>query len=210
MVKTIKFVSILLCLLIANLLSNAASAQNGVKKDWAFKNSHGILQISAYSLPTHSGRREITLRISPSANSSWSVAEEAASLSRVLDEFPKAGFDIRNLSSIKLRMQERDAQQQVAIQAALSKAWKMALKSKSTDDTDPLIVSLINQSRAYDDWNNAFNERGLSVEVVGVEQVELEAFSKSGATCPSGENCGKLLVPGDAYVQMTISHLIPQ
>ena len=107
-------------------------------------------------------------------------------------------------------MEEPDAQQLIATQAALSKAWKLALKSKSNTDTDPVIVALINYSKAYDDWNNAFNQRGLEVKAIGVENVELEAFSKSGADCPVGGNCDKLLVPTNAVVQMSITQLIPR
>lgn len=211
MANSIKFCGSILLFIIAGILCVSAAAQHNItKKDWVFKSNHGTLLISAVTSPNESGKREITLNITPSIYGSWTVAEEAAALSRVLDELPKAGYDIRNLSYIRLRMEERDAQQMIATQAALSKAWKLALKSKSTTDTDPAIVALINQSNAYDDWNNAFNQRGLEVKAVGVENVELEAFSKSGATCPSGGNCDKLLVPSDAYVQMTVSHLIPQ
>lgn len=211
MANLIKFVTFALLSFFAGILCVSAAAQNGLaKKSWAFKSNHGTLLISAVTTLNESGVREISLNITPSVYGSWTVTEEAAALSRVLDELPKAGYDIRSLSSIRLRMEERDAQQMIATQAALSKAWKMALKSKSSSDTDPAIVALINHSKAYDDWNSIFNQRGLDLRAIGVENVELEAFSKSGATCPAGGNCDKLLVPTDAYVQMTVSHLVPQ
>ncbi len=211
MTNLIKFGTFTVLFIFAGILCVSAAAQKGItKKDWAFKSNHGTLLISAITSLNESGKREITLNITPSIYGSWTVTEEATALSRVLDELPKAGYDIRNLASIRLRMGERDAQQMIATQAALSRAWRIALKSKSTSDTDPAMVALINQSNAYDDWNNIFNQRGLELKAIGVENVELEAFSKSGATCPTGGNCDKLLVPADAYVQMTVSHLILQ
>jgi hypothetical protein len=211
MANSIKFAGVALLCVLNGMLGFSAAAQNGAtKKSWKFNSNHGELVISAYSAPNESGKKEITLNITPSLYGSWTVAEESAALSRVLDEFPKAGFDIRNLGAINLRIEERDAQQRIANEAALSKAWHAALKSKSAADSDPLIVALINQSNAYDDWNNAFNQRGLEVKVIGVDDVELVSFSKSGATCPIGGNCDKLLVPANALVQMTVSHLIPQ
>lgn len=211
MTNSIKFGRIVLLTLFIGILSFNASSQNSIsRKVWKFKNARSVLTISAVSALNESGKKEITLDISPGAYGTWSAAEEAASLSRVLDEFPKVGFDIRSLSTIRLRMQEHDAQLLIATQAALSKQWRMALKSKSGTDTDPMIVALINESNAYDDWKNAFNQRGLEVKAVGVENVELEAFAKSGAVCPIGGNCDKLLVPSDALVQMNVSHLVPQ
>lgn len=209
--NSIKLVRILVLTIFVVILSGSAFPQNNVsRKIWKFKSNHGELAIYANTSINQSGKKEIALSINPGITGSWSVAEEAASLSRVLDEFPKAGFDIRQLASIRLRMEEPDAQQLIASQAALSKVWKLALKSKNPEDTDPAVVALINDSNAYDDWKNTFNQRGLELKAVGVENVELDAFSKSGADCPIGGNCDKLLVPASADIQMNVIHLIPQ
>ena len=97
-----------LSLIFVGLTCLGASVQGGeIKKDWTFQSQHGELLISASSFPTPSGGRTISLHVLPIKYGSWTVADEATSLSTVLVALPGAGFDIRNLSTIGLRFEEK-------------------------------------------------------------------------------------------------------
>jgi hypothetical protein len=194
-----------LTLTIAGMVSFPALGQNGeIKKEWKFPSSHGELAIMASSFPNDSGVRFVSIHIYPTVWGSWTAAEETGPLESVLDAFPKAGFDTQRLSFMQLRLQEPDAQKLVAEQAALSKIWRSAVKTRRPAKTYPLVVDFINQSGAYSEWNDAFRERGLQLKAVGIEELGLQPFSKSGAKCPTGVNCANLLVPNDALVQINI------
>ena len=206
-----KLTTVLILLYIA-LLPPKASSSGGaeVKKEWTFKGENGDLQVSATSFPRDSGGRSTTIEIWASIGGSWTVAQEAAALDSVLSELPKAGFDTRSLSIILLRLNERDAISRLAAYAAESNIWRSELKTRSPAKYYPLIASFLNASGAYREWNDVFAKRGFALRVAGVEKVGVEAFSKSGAKCPTGTSCENLLVPNDALIQINVESLKPQ
>ena len=190
------------------LAFNVFAQNNDVKKEWSFQNSRGTLQVSAMSFPSSSGARVTRLELSPSARGTWTVAEEAKALDSVLKGFPNAGFDLRSVASISVRLNEDDALGRLAVHLAQSKTWRGMLKTRNPGRFYPLVVASLNDSGAYKELNDIFTQRSMGLRVVSVEKVDTEPFSKSGAKCPTGANCANLLVPSDALVQMNIVPLV--
>ena len=187
------------------MVPHPAPGQNGeIRKEWKFSSSHGELTISASSFPNDSGVRFVSIQLFPTVWGSWTVAEERGPLRAALNAFPKAGLDTQRLSFIQLRLQEPDVQKLVAEQAALSKTWRSAVKTRSVAKTYALVVEFINRSGAYNEWANDFRERGLELKAVGIEKLGLRPFSKSGAKCPMHMNCADLLVPNDGLIQINV------
>jgi hypothetical protein len=187
---------------------NAVAQSDSSKKEWTFPSPHGILHVSAASFPSGTGTRVTRLEITPAIRGSWTVAEEAAALDSVLADLPKNGFELRSLASISFRLNERDAISRLATHAALSKTWRGGLRTRIPAKFYPLVVRFLNESDAYKAWNDVFAKRALKLQAVSVEEVAIEPFSKSGASCPPTANCVRLSVPSDAFVQINILPMI--
>jgi hypothetical protein len=163
---------------------------------WKFPSKDGVTQIS---LTSFKGEGYASLGIWSEGGAHPSMKEEAVFFDQVLGSLPQ-GVSLDRLSFIQLRLQEPDVLKQVAGYAAQSKKWRPALKSKSVPEVYGLITDFLNKSNAYADLNTTFVKHGLMIHVAGVEKVNVQDFSKSGASCPPATNCQGLLVPSDAQV----------
>jgi hypothetical protein len=185
----------------SNLLAQDARA----RKTWTFHSRSGDVEIEATAWPNTDGTTRATLSISSGYGVSRSVTEEAGFLAVVLDDLPKEGLTDRSVTVIQLRLNESEARRRVAVYAAQSPIWRGSLRTRNPASFYPLIVSFMNASGAYVEWNDVFGKHGLKLKVVGVEKVMLEQFSKLDAECPAGANCRNLLVPSDALVQINVT-----
>jgi hypothetical protein len=176
---------------------------NELKREWSFKGQNGTAQVSATSF-RHGGEPGYTaLEIFPT-DGVVTMQEEANDLDLVLTDLAKGGFNMGSLSTLQFRLREMVARNRLAEFAARSDAWRAALMTRNVAKVYPVVTTFLNASGAYKEWVDVFSRHGLSLEVVGVEEVIMERFSHSGANCPSGVDCKNLLVPTDAFVQMNI------
>ena len=194
-----KFFVILLSISQLNLVAQ----DNELKREWNFKGQNGTAQVSATSFRHGEGPVYTALAIFPTAGV-VTLQEEANDLDSVLTDLAKAGFDMSSLSTLQFQLRETVALNRFAEFAARSDAWKAALRTRQVGKIYPVVTRFLNASGAYKEWVDVFGRHGLSLEVVGVEEVTMERFPHSGANCPRGIDCKSLLVPSSAFVQMNI------
>jgi hypothetical protein len=182
----------------------AALCQPPQEKTWHFNTQHGVIEIRYSAFRADNGSIFSSLGISSGPGTSSTVAEEARFLVTVLDELHKNGSD-STLSFIQLRLLEPDAIRKVAVDAARSSAWRLALHSRGGPGVYyPLVTKFLNSSGAYRELDDAFRAKGFRLKAAGVEKVGMEPFSHTGARCPERANCAFLQVPNDALVQINI------
>ncbi len=199
---------ILLATLGASLKSIADDPQ--MQKVWKFQGKEGAVEIELTQFLDQDGTRATSLHIYSPDGAPRSVAEETGFLATVLDDLPKTGITVQSLNWISFRFNESEAVRRVAAYAASSKQWKSALKTKNISVVYPLVTSFLNDSGAYNEWYRIFRKHGLTLKIVGVEEVIMEPFSQTGASCPRSADCKNLIVPKDALVQMNIYALPPR
>jgi hypothetical protein len=189
-------------LLTALLQINAEEPQ--LTKTWKFKGQGGEVEIvlTRFAQGNHVG--PTSLSISSYSGRPQSLAEEAGFLSKVLDELPNYGVELKSLDWISCRFNLPEAVDRVATYAASSARWRGALNTTNPARAYPLVASFMNDSGAFREWESTFRKHGLRLEVASVEKVFFEPFPKTGATCPPRSNCKNLRVPTDALVQLNI------
>jgi hypothetical protein len=186
---------------------NLVAQNSELKREWSFKGQNGTAQVSATSF-RHGGEPMFTaLAIFPTVGV-VTVQEEANDLDAVLTELAKGGFGMGSLSTLQFQLRETLARNRLAEFAAQSDAWRAALKTRRVARVYPVVTAFLNASGAYKEWVDVFRRHGLSLKVVGVEEVIMEKFSHSGANCPPGVDCRSLLVPSAALVQMNIGPIL--
>jgi hypothetical protein len=175
-----------------------------IQKTWKFQGEHGAVEIELTRFAESDGKNATSLHIYSPNGGPRSVTEEAEFLAKVLDDLPSTGVNAQSLDWISLRFNEPEAVRKVAASAASSKQWRGALKTKSVSVAYPLVTSFLNESGAYKEWDRVFRSHGLTLKVAGVEEVIMEPFSQTGASCPQATDCSNLLVPKDALVQINV------
>lgn len=209
MARTLNLWRVVLLLFCVTTL-HAGAQEPESRKSWQFHGKSGDVEITLISSPGSNGTRVASLHISSGAGVSRSVSEESKFLEEVLNALPKQGLDAHSLTMIGLRLNEKEARMRLAGSASKSPAWRSSVRTKNVAKVYPLIVSFLNASGAYKEWSDVFSKYGLALKVVGVEEVEMEGFSKLGMKCPSGANCTGLLVPSDALLQINVVPLAHQ
>jgi hypothetical protein len=175
-----------------------------IQKTWKFQGKQGAVEIELTRFADSDGKKATSLHIYSPNGGPRSVTEEAEFLAKVLDDLPSTGVNAQSLDWISLRFNEPEAVRKVAVYAASSKQWRGALKTKSVSVAYPLVTSFLNESGAYKEWDRVFRSHGLTLKVAGVEEVIMEPFSQTGASCPQATDCSNLLVPKDALVQINV------
>ena len=189
-------------LLMVYLPTNAEEPE--FTKTWKFQGQGGEVEITLTRFAHGDHIGPTSLSIGSYSGQPQSLAEEAGFLNRVLDDSPKFGVNLKSLDSISCRFNLPEAVDRVAIYAASSAQWRGALNTTNPARAYPLVASFMNASGAFREWESVFRQHGLKLEVVGVEKVFFELFSKTGAPCPSHSNCRNLRIPTDALVQLNI------
>jgi hypothetical protein len=173
-------------------------------KTWRFQGKAGAVEMKLTRVVEKAGAKTTTLNIYSPDSSPRSVAEEAEFLATVLEDLPKVGVSAESLAWISFRFNESEAVRRVANYAASSGQWRAALKTKKASTVYPLVTLFLNSSGAYKEWDRVFEQHGLALKVVGVEEVIMEPFPEAGSNCPGSADCSDLLVPKDALVQMNV------
>jgi hypothetical protein len=192
-------------MLICSAVCLSQDSHQEFEKTWTFQGRSGAVGVRVTSFSKSTGDRYASLAIYSLDGAPRSTSEEADFLAIVLSDLPKEGIKPETLSWISFRLNEPEAISAVAQLAALSSAWRPALKSHSAATIYPLVTTFVNESGAYKKWNEVFEEHGFTLQIAGVEKVIMAPFSQSNAKCPKGADCQHLMIPVDALVQMNIS-----
>ena len=193
-----------ICVALIMLLSTFVEAQShSVVKTWEFKLPHGTLEIGIQADPGGS----ISLSFGPIGQSSEApIEEQVEPLKQVLAELPNLGLDPRKLVYLGTHMLDESIIQKLAFACADSKEWKASMHTGGKGK-ERLVVSLLNQSGAYEPYNKAFVQFGVRVHVTEAENVGLTHFSQIPPRNAHDRTEGRLLVPADAILGMRFTHL---
>ena len=146
----------------------AADWQSDGRNTWVFKTQYGEVKIVLLKGP--SSPNVWSLEILYEGDAHPSVAEEVNFLREVLHELPTHGIDSQNLRALSMRgFAEPEVRERVAIAALHSKAWRSYTKVVGGAET--VVKDLLNDLKAYDAFNEAFEEHGLVVRLKGAEKV---------------------------------------
>lgn len=157
------------------LLSTCVAAQpHPVVKAWQFKLPHGTLEIGIRT------DREglISLSFGPIGQSPEApINEQVEPLKQVLAELPSLGLNPTKLVYLGTHMLDESIIQKLAFACADSKEWKASMHAGG-NGKEKLVVSLLNQSGAYEPYNQAFMQYGVQAHVTEAENVGLMHFSQ--------------------------------
>jgi hypothetical protein len=185
-------------------MNTSIAQSHETKKEWRFPMGNGETVIAASTFLGDYGRPFTSMEIYSTQGATPSLSEEARFLGIVLDNLPKG----TNLSFIESRLGESEARKRLAEFAAGSADWRKMDRTGNVPVIYRLVTQFLNQSNSYREWNEAFLSRGMHLYVAGVEEVGLEPFAKTGATCPPGTTCRNLVAPADAMIQMNIVPIV--
>ena len=170
---------------------------------WRFRLPNGSLEVQ---LSVHSDGRA-SLGISPYGQIPGApVSEQVAPLKQVLDEMPNFGADPRRLVYMDTRLWARDAREKLAFACVDSEEWRHSMRNGGKGK-EQLVVDLLNRSRAYEPYNEAFKPYGIQVRVTEAEMVGLMHFSHIRPRNSRDHTNGRILVPADAALGMRFSQV---
>ena len=196
------------CILFVSLIS--ALAQDPVTvKTWTFALPHGTLSIDLQSHPDGVS----SLRIGPNGPGPEApIAEQVEPLKQVLQEMTALGWDPHQLSYLRTRISGEDVREKLAYACVDSRDWHLTMDNKGKDKEQiviALLVALLNQSGAYEPYNEAFNSYGLRVEVTEAEKISLIYFSSIPRRYSRDRSYASTRVPADAMLTMKFSKSDP-
>lgn len=170
-------------------------------KTWTFTLPHGSLEIDLESYPD--GRS--SLGISPHSQVPMApIAEQVEPLKHVLAEMPGLGLDPRKLSYVGTRIYGDDVSKKLAYACADSKECRFSIQSPGKEKVR-VLVTLLNQSGAYEPYNEAFKDYGIRVQVTEAEKITLVRFSTVPPRNSRDRANGRMLVLRGAYIGMRFS-----
>jgi len=172
-------------------------------KVWRFSLPNGSLEVQ---LSVHSDGRA-SLGIAPYGEIPQApVSEQVPALKQVLDEMPNLGVDPRKLVYMDTRLWARDAREKLAFVCVDSEEWQGSMRNGGKGK-EQLVVDLLNRSRAYEPYNEAFKPYGIQIRVTEAEMVGLMHFSHIPPRNSTDRKNGRLLVPADAAIGMRFSQV---
>jgi len=171
-------------------------------KTWSFALPHGTLEIEVH-LSREGG---IEMHIGPTQQGIEApIAEQVQPLKKVLEEMLGLGLDPHKLDYVSTRTWSRDAAEKLARACADSDAWRLSVKDHNWKAQGALVISLLNQTGAYEPYNDAFKEYGIRVRVSEVEIPGLTYLSDFPPRDSRDRADAKLGVPAATYVGMRFS-----
>jgi hypothetical protein len=176
-----------------------------ILKTWSFQGKEGTVNMRLTRAVGSNGKTATVLHIYSPGGTIRSTPEEAKFLAEVLSDFQKMHIDVQSLDWMSFRLSEPEAIARLASFAASSRRWRKAVATNRAATYYPLVAPLLNESDAYKEWEQVFQQYNLALNVAGVEEVILEPFSKTQGTCRPTTTCGNLRVPTDALVQMNVT-----
>lgn len=188
------------CILIVPLTSAIGQAPV-TSKTWTFALPHGTLSIGLESHPDGTS----SLRIGPNGQGLEApIAEQVEPLKQVLHEMPALGWDPQKLASLSTGIFGHDVRNKLAYACVDSRDWHLSMRNKGKDK-EQIIIALLNQSGAYEPYNEAFNIYGIRVQVTEAEKVRLIHFSAFPQRYSRDRAYARTLVPADASLAMRFS-----
>jgi hypothetical protein len=184
----------------------AAHAQSLVTvKTWNFTIPHGSLQITLKSSPDGSG----SLGFGPSGQVLEApISEQIEPLKHVLADMKAFGMDPGRLTYIGTRISSQDVLQTLAYACVDSKEWRLSMKN-GAKGKEKLVIDLLNHSRSFEQYNDAFKPYGIRAGDTAAEKVGLMPFSRIPARNSEDHANASLLVPADAMLGMSFLKSIP-
>ena len=194
-----------LCILGLSLACARAQAPETEKK-WIFDLPHGTLEIHVY---VHADGRA-SIGILPSSRGLEApIAEQVEPLKQVLAEIKGLGIDPRKLTYLGTRIVNMDVMQKLAYACVDSKDWRQSMRNKGKGKEE-LVVTLLNQSGAYEPYNEAFKDYGIRLRVTEAEKVSLIPFSEFPPRNDHDRANGRMLVAAHAALGMRFSPIEAQ
>lgn len=172
-------------------------------KTWKFRLPHGSLAIDLRSYSDGWA----SLGMSPYDQIPEApIDEQIEPLKQVLAEMPSLGVNPNQLAIIETHLWAKDVRQKLAYACADSAAWSSSMKGEGRGQ-ERLVTELLNQSGAFEPYNEAFKPYGLQVHVTEAENVGLMHFSQIPPRNSHDRAKAKLLVPADAMLGMRFSRI---
>jgi hypothetical protein len=188
------------CVFAVSLMSAPAQAPVPVKT-WTFALPNGTLLINLQSNPDGT----VGLSIRPDGKGQEApIGEQVEPLKQVLQEMSTLGWDPHKLSYLSTRIFGQDVREKLAYACVDSRDWHLSMHNKK-EDKEKLVVALLNQSGAYEPYNEAFNIYGIQVQVAAAEKVSLVYFSSLPRRNSRDRAYVGVRVPGDAMLRLTFS-----
>lgn len=196
------------CILFVSL--TCALAQDPVTvKTWTFALPHGTLSIDLQSHPEGVS----SLRIGPNGpGPEATIVEQVEPLKQVLQEMIDLGWDPHKLAYLTTRISGEDVREKLAYACVDSRDWHLTMENKGKDKEKKitsLLVALLNQSGAYEPYNEAFRSYGIRVEVSEVAEVSLIHFSSVPRRYSRDRSYASTPVPADAMLTLKFSKTDP-
>jgi hypothetical protein len=172
-------------------------------KTWTFVLANGSLKVDLKASPDGTS----SLGLGPSGQTPEApLSEQIIPISKVLTEMPGLGLDPHKVVYIGTRIFTHDVLAKLAYACADSQAWRSSMQDRGSGK-EQVLLSLLNQSHAYDAYNQIFGEYGLKVQVASVENLGLMRFSSVAARDDRDRHDSHLLVAADAIIGMKLSPL---
>jgi hypothetical protein len=189
------------CAIVLAFLTGGQTDPPKIVKTWNFTLPHGSIEVYLKQSPDGTS----SLGIAPSNQiPAAPIAEQVEPLKQILSEMPSLGLDPRKLVYVGTRLFEKDVTEKLAYACVDSKEWRASMRNKGKGKED-LVVELLNKSRAFEGYNEAFKLYGIRVRVTAAEKVWLMHFSHIPPRGPQDRANAKVLVPTDAMLGMRFS-----
>lgn len=182
-------------------LQSAMTQGPTIAKTWTFTLPHGTLQINLEA----NADGTTSLGIGPGQQGQEApVAEQIEPLKQVLAEMPDLGLDPHKLTYIGMRVWGEDVTEKLAYACADSGECRFTIRSPEKEKVR-VLIKLLNQSGAFDLYNDAFGKYGLRAQVTEAEKVNLIPLSGVPPRNSRDRSNARMLVLGDAYIGMRFS-----
>lgn len=186
------------------LLLGLALAGRGARtqqiKEWRFPVRHGELRIALEHGP--GDRLELDV-LGPPCVPCASLKEVSAALGEVVRQMEEMKLDPARVHVIATQIDEPEVRDGLAAAALRSKDWERCMRIAACGGNE-ILVDLLNGTKAYHSFGEAWQKLGSTVRVVSAEKVSVErAGLVKGWVMPAGTNA-KLQVPVNAHLLIEI------
>jgi hypothetical protein len=195
---------IIACIL-GTSLSTALAQDPAILKTWTFVLPHGTLSIDLQSNPDGMS----SLHIGPIGRGLEApISEQVEPLKQVLHEMTALGRDPYKLSYLSTGLFGQDVREKLAYACVDSRDWHLSMHNKGKDK-EQIVIALLNQSGAYEPYNEAFYTYGIRVQVSEAEKVSLTYFSSLPRRNSRDRSYGSTRVPANAMLSLQFSKVDP-
>ncbi len=174
-----------------------------IVKTWTSILPHGTLEIDVQVYPDGTS----SLGIGPDLQGREApIAEQLELLKQVLAEMSGLGVDPHKLASIGMHILGQDVTEKLAYACADSKECRFSIESPEKEKVR-VLITLLNQSGAFEPYNEAFKQYGIRAQVTAAEKVNLIRFSTVAPRNYRDRANRSMLVLGDAMLGMRFSRI---